>query len=137
MNTANELLICYYICAKSSNLANVNGFDQSKHRRMCTTSALSPHTLPYTNTHTHPHSHPHRHPQTTQEMSVELLWAVRGQLSWCNPTLHFALHLLLQPVFASPDYVYPIHLTRYSEVRNVLKCVVCIYRLHRTSTVGP
>ena len=50
----------------------------------------------------------------TQELSVELLCAVIGRLSWCNPTVGFALCLLLESVFAVPDFVYPMHLTCYS-----------------------
>ena len=62
-------------------------------------------------------------------MSVELLWAVRGKLSWCNATLHFAC-LLLQSVFAIPG-------NGLSEVRNVLQCIVSMERWHRTSMGRP
>ena len=67
----------------------------------------SPYTKPYTHTLTHTLT------QYKIEMSLELLWEVRGWLFWWNPTPHFALHLLLHPVFASPNLVYPMHLTHY------------------------
>ena len=101
---------------------------QSKHRRLYTTSALSPHTLPYIYQTLHPHPH------SPWEMSVELLLAVRGRLSWFNPTLHFALRLLLQPL-CQPGFCIAY---AYNPLFSAVACLSVQWActLHRTSTGG-
>ena len=60
-------------------------------------------------------SAPHRDPHTTQEMSVELLWAVSERFPGVPTPPHFAVHLQQQQTgLAGPDFIYPVQFTCYS-----------------------
>ena len=85
----NLMLPWHIICGRGS------GNGQSTHRHLYTTSS------------------PHREQHTTQEMSVELLWAVSEGFPGVP---HFAIHFQLQQQtgLSVPNFVYTMCFTHYS-----------------------